>query len=187
MRSNPKCSSPSTPPPSGPSSSGPSPKVFSPEFLAHLHEQDGPVTAAEAEYAGPWRTEPVPGRPGEVGVVREWESQQDGDTPRGAFVHEEVARLCAVALPLIGREPLFHLGEEAGESGVPGYPVLATEGERGPQVSGWMAVFEPEVLAAVHVLQGLVRSPAALAAVLEVAGGGALVQVDRILGRRLAG
>jgi hypothetical protein len=181
MRSCPKCSSPSTPPPSNPA-----PSVFSPEFLAHLHEQDGVITAAEAEYAGPWCTTSLPGRPGEVGVLRAWEDPEAGDVPRGAFRHEEVAKLCAAALPLVGREPLFHLGDTAGEHGVPGYPVTAVEGEAGPQVCGWLTIYEPEVLAVVHVLQGLVRSPAALAAVLEAAGGCALAQVDRLLGRQMA-
>jgi hypothetical protein len=97
MRSDSKCSSPSTPPLSNPPS-GPTPTVFSPAFLARLDEEDGVITATEAEYAGPWTTARVPGRPEEVGVV---------------------------------------------------------------------------------------RAPAALAVVLEVAGAGALAQVDRLLGRQL--
>jgi hypothetical protein len=105
--------------------------------------------------------------------------------PRGVFRQEEVAKLFAVALPLVGREPLFHLGEEPGETGVPGYPVIAVEGEAGPQVCGWLTIYEPEVAAVAHVLQGLVRSPAALAAVPETAGAGALAQVDRLLGRQM--
>jgi hypothetical protein len=161
------------------------PKVFSPEFLAHLHEQDDPLSAAEAELVGPWRTEPVPGRPGQWGVVREWESLAAGDAPRAVFVHEELARLCAVALPVVGRAPLSHLGEDRREGS--GFPVVAVEGERGPRVCGWLDLYEPGVITALHVLQALVRSPAALAVVLEIAGEGALAQVDRILGRRLEG
>jgi len=177
MRSRPQSSSPSTPPPSGPA-----PRVFYPEFLARLREVDGPLTAAEAEYAGPWRMEPVPGGPGEVAVVRAWESLAEGDVPRGVFRQEDVARLWAVALPLAGREPLFHLGEQEEERG---YPVTAVEGEQGTQVCGWLSLFEPQVVDVVHVLQGLLRSPVALAALLETAGSEALAQVDRILGGRL--
>lgn len=167
--------------------SGLVPKVFSPEFLAHMDEQDGPLTAGEADLAGPWRIEPVPGRPGERAVVREWESLVAGDPPRAVFFHEEIARLCAVALPMVGREPLFHLDEHARGGGASCYPVLMVEGGHGPRACGWLAIYHPEVITALHVLQALVRSPAALAEVLEIAGGDALVQVDRILGRRLEG
>jgi hypothetical protein len=188
MRSCPKCSSPSVPPPSNPTRPG----VFSPEFLACLREQDGVITVTEAEFAGPWKTEPVPGRPGRVAVVREWESLEVGDAHRGVFTHEELAVLWTAALPLSGREDLFYLEEEAvqpepGGKGEEGYPVVAVEGERGPVVCGWLPLYEPGVVGTLHVLQGLVRSPLALAAVLEAAGFEALEQVDRILGRRLGG
>ncbi len=94
------------------------------------------------------------------------------------FDQEEVARLFAVALPLLGREPLFHLGKEAGPDG---YPVTAIDGEQGPQECGTLALYEPEALAAVHLLQALIRSPVALAALIETAGPGAVAQVGRIL------
>lgn len=200
MRSRSESSSPPPPP------SAPAPRVFTAEFLDRLHALDGPLTASEAEYSGPWRTEPVPGRPGAHAVVREWESLAEGDAPRAVFLHEELARLCAVALPLLGREPLFHLGAAAGEQGgpdpsghppgdpighppghPPGHPIVAVEGEQGPRVCGWLPLFEPEVAGVLHVLQGITRSPVALAALLESAGGDALAQVDRILGRRLGG
>ena len=188
MRSCPKCSSPSVPPPSKPVRPG----VFSPEFLARLREEDGVLTTAEAEYAGPWKTEPVPGRPGKVAVVREWESLEQGDAHRGVFTHEELARLWTAALPLSGREALFHLNKEAvepepGGEEETGYPMGAVEDERGPVVCGWLPLYEPGVVEVLHVLQGLVRSPLALAAVLETAGAEALEQVDRILGRRMGG
>jgi hypothetical protein len=189
MRSCPKCSSPSAPPPFVPPTC---PGVFSPEFLARLREQDGVITVTEAEFAGPWKTEPVPGRPGKVAVVREWESLEAGDAHRGVFTREELALLWTAALPLSGREELFYLEEDAatpepGGKGEAGYPVVAVEGERGPVVCGWLPLFEPGVIGTLHVLQGLVRSPLALAAVLEAAGAEALAQVDRLLGRRLGG
>jgi len=37
--------------------------AFSPTYLARLRERDDSLTAAEAEVAGPWKIEPVPGRP----------------------------------------------------------------------------------------------------------------------------
>ncbi|HYH45529.1 MAG TPA: hypothetical protein VEG34_07570 [Thermoanaerobaculia bacterium] len=176
MHSCPKCSSPSAPPPAVPP-----PSIFSPEFLARLHERDEAPTAAESDLSGPWRTDPVPGRPGWVGVVRTWEGLESGDIPRAVFDQEELARLCAVALPLLGRDPLFHLGTEAGAHG---YPVTAVDGEQGPRECGALALFEPELAGALHLLQGLIRSPAALAAVNDAAGPGALAQVGRILAGR---
>lgn len=125
----------------------------------------------------------MPGRPGSVGVLRAWEDFEEGDPPRAVFDQDELALLCAVALPLLGREPAFHLCEAAGERG---FPVIATDGERGPQECGALALFEPELVTALDLLQALVRTPAALAAVIEAAGPGALAQVGRILAGRLA-
>ena len=46
--------------------------AFSPTYLARLRERDDSLTAAEAELAGPWKIEPVPGRPGAVAILRIW-------------------------------------------------------------------------------------------------------------------
>lgn len=89
--------------------------------------------------------------------------------------------LLAVALPLLGREPLAHLGETAGEQG---FPLTAIDAERGARACGALALYEPELVSALHLLQGLVRSPAALAGVMAAAGPGALAQAGRILARR---
>jgi len=131
--------------------------------------------------SGPWRTAPVPGRPGWVGVLRAWEDLEAGDVPRVVFDQEEDAQLCAVALPLLGREPLDHLGSEAGTQG---YPVIAIDCECGPREHGTFALYEPEVVTALHLLQGVARSPAALAGLIEAAGPGAFAQVGRILAQR---
>jgi hypothetical protein len=95
MRGCMKCSPTSTPPPSSPSS----PSIFSPAFLARLRERDEAPTASEADLSGPWRFEPVPGRPGWAGVLRAWEDLAEGDPPRAVVDQEELAQLCAVALP----------------------------------------------------------------------------------------
>ncbi len=182
MRGCPKCSPSSTLPPTPPAPPS-SPSIFSPEFLARLHERDEAPTASEADLFGPWRFEAVPGRPGWAGVLRAWEDLGEGDPPRALFDQEELAALCAVALPLLGREPLFHLGETPGPGG---FPLLAADGEQGFRECGALALYEPELAAALHLLQGLVRSPAALAAVIAAAGPGALAQVGRILAGRWA-
>jgi hypothetical protein len=44
----------STPRPSQPSN------AFTPEFLARLDQQDEPLTAAQADVAGPWIVVPLP-------------------------------------------------------------------------------------------------------------------------------
>jgi hypothetical protein len=176
----PKCSSPSAPPPSVP----PPPSIFSPEFLACLDERDEVPSAAESDRSGPWKAEALPGRPGQsgwTGVFRAWEDPAQGDLPRARFEHEEDAELCAVALPLLGREPRSCLGEIAGEEG---FPLLSADGERGVRAGGALALYELDVAAALHLLQGLVRSPAALAGVIAAAGPGALAQAGRLLAER---
>src|SRR5947199_2003858 len=111
--------------------------AFSPTYLARLRERDDSLTAAEAELAGPWKIEPVPGRPGAVAILRIWEDLGVGDPPVAVLWHLETARLLAVLLPAIDREPHFHLQEKAQEEAVAeGFPLVAVYGEQGPQVAG---------------------------------------------------
>lgn len=158
------------------------PNAFAPFFLGRLHDRDEALTAVEAATAGPWKVEAVaeqPGRPGRFAVLRLWESVERGDRPAAVFVHEEHARLFAALLPLVGREPLFHLCEAADTAD--GYAVTAVYGEQGPCVVGWLDRCELELVEALHFGEGLLRSPAALAALLGAAGGGAVAQVGRLL------
>lgn len=99
-------------------------------------------------------------------MLRAWESLE-GDRPRAVFDQEELAELCAAALPLLGREPFALLSEAAR-----GFPLVALDGEDGPAKCGALALHEPELVAALHLFQGLARSPVALAAVLAAAGPG---------------
>ena len=158
--------------------------VFSPAFLAAIREREEVLTAAEAEFSGPWRCEPVKGRPGAVAVLREWESAEGRDLPEAVMWHSETALLLATILPAMGREPLFHLSEE---SGAEGFAVRAVYGEQGSEVVGWLRRYEPEVVAALHLAEYLARTPAAMAAVLEASGWGAIEQVGTILARRMMG
>lgn len=160
--------------------------AFHPAFLETLQAIPEPLTAAEADLAGPWKLEPVPGHPGKVAVLRTWESQDEGDLPIAVLVHEESAALYAAALPALGREPTFHLTAEAVDGPLPaGYPFGAVFGGQGPQIRGWQRLYHPEAVAALHLLESLVRAPHLLAEVLLAAGPGALAQVGRILGQRL--
>jgi hypothetical protein len=155
--------------------------IFAPAYLARLAEEDEPLTAGEAEYAGPWKCEAVPGRPGAVAVLRAWEDLDRGDLPEGIFWHPETAALLAIALQLLAREPLFALSMEEEEDG---FAVEAVYGEQGSQVAGWIRRHEPRLVETLHMLEALVRSPALLATLLDTAGPGAEVQVGRILARK---
>ena len=86
-------------------------------------------------------------------------------------------------LPAIDREPLFYIEEERASEG---YPLVAMYGEQGPQIAGWLDRYEPRWAEGLHLLEAIVRSPWALATLLEVAGPGAEEQVGRIRARRQA-
>jgi hypothetical protein len=172
MRSQPHSTSPSV---------SPLDNAFSPTYLAHLREQEEVLTAAEAELAGPWKEEPVRDKHGAVAVLRVWEDLDAGDRPVAVWWHPETARLWTILLPALGREPLFHLAE--GET-PDGYPVVAVYGEQGPQVAGWLDRYEPRWVEALHLMEALIRSPLALATLLEAAGPGAEEQVGKIRARR---
>jgi hypothetical protein len=167
-----------------PSTSSP-PNAFLPTFLEQLQAISEPLTTSEADLAGPWKLEVVPGHPGCVAVLRTWESLAEGDLPFAVFRHRETAALCAALLPLFGREPLFHLSPDPDTdpsgplSG--GYPVVAVFGEQGPAVSGWLRSYHPELVEALGFFEGLVRTPRSLAGVNAAAGPSALAQVGRYL------
>jgi len=161
------------------------PNAFHPTFLEQLQATNEPLTASEADLAGPWKLEAVPGHPGCVAVLRTWESLAERDIPFAVFRHRETAALCAALLHLVGREPLFHLSEEPDPdpSGplTGGYPVVAVFGEQGPAVCGWLQSYHPEIVEALGLIEGLVRTPRSLAEVNAAAGAGALAQVGRYL------
>ena len=175
MRSRPDSTSPSV---------SPLDNAFTPVYLAYLREHEEVLTASEAEMAGPWKEEPVAGKPGAVAVLRVWEELAAGDLPVAVWWHGETARLLTVLLPALDREPLFYV--EDGET-PDGYPVYATYGEQGPQIAGWFDRYEPRWAEGLHLLEALVRSPLALATLLEAAGPGAEEQVGRIRARRQRG
>ena len=114
-------------------------------------------------------------------MLRQWEELAAGDPPIAILWHEETARLLAVLLSIVEREPLFHLEEGVTSEG---YPLVAVYGEQGPQVAGWLFRYEPRWSEGLHLLEALVRSPSALADLLEAAGPGAEEQVGRIRARR---
>ena len=134
--------------PARPSAPSTPPNAFSSEFLADVRGQDESLTASEAELAGPWKLEPLPGHPGAVAVLRVCESLAEGDEPEAVFLEEETARICVAILPGVEREPLYHLAEEGDEGGLMpgGFPMVGTFGEQGPRVRGWFRRYHPEIV-----------------------------------------
>jgi hypothetical protein len=155
--------------------------AFAADFLDSFGERDEPITAAEAEYAGPWWTRRLEDRPG-VAVLRRWEDVEQGDVPEAVFLHSERALLMTALLPALEREPLFHLSEEPGPEG---FVLTAMHGQEGPQVAGSVRRYEPRLAEALHLLESVIRSPAALASLLIAAGPAAVEQAGRILAREL--
>jgi len=121
-----------------------------------------------------------------VAVLRECESLAEGDEPVAVFLEEETAEICAVVLPGAEREPLYHLGEDRDPDGVMagGFPLITVHGEEGPRVRGWLRHYHLGIARDLGTVERLTRSPAALAAVLDVAGGGALERIGRELAAR---
>jgi hypothetical protein len=145
--------------------------VWSPEFLRWLQERDGePRTAAEADKAGPWRILPLPD--GTLGLYRRGENP-DRHAPAALFKSQEDALLAAAVFPAIGRDPLYRLLPDPTPSGF----ALVAAGE----VVGHLPLFEPAVADGLHLLGSLLRSPAALAHLLEAASGPALEHAGKLL------
>jgi hypothetical protein len=92
--------------PSTPNTPAP-PNAFDSTFLRRFDERDEPPTASEADVAGPWTIEPVPG----VGyaLYRAGESRARDFGPVALFIDRWLALLAAAVLPGTGREPLLFL------------------------------------------------------------------------------
>jgi hypothetical protein len=164
---------------SGAGGAGPAPRppltLLTAEALERLRRADEPPTAAEAELSGPWRVRALPGGAG-FGVFRRGD-QEAGDPPLGCFAGRHLALLAAAALPGLGRAAVFRVGPEAG---VQGYPLL----REGVEV-GALGVFLADLAPALDALEAVLRSPPALALLLEAAGPTALERAGRELGLRL--
>jgi len=185
--------------------------AFTVEFLQRLDEIGEPDGAHEADVDGPWAVRPLLYRGGTgFGVLREWESLEAGDAPYAVFGRREMALLAAAVLPATGRELLFRLDTEpdvdgfriiasvtapgavpaarsakaAARTGSPSGSGTAGTGSR-PPAAGHLRDFDEGLAFALHLAAAIVRSPVALAWLLEAAGHVALEQAGRILDRRV--
>src|SRR6476660_5193846 len=145
--------------------------VFTPEFLSRLEQRDEPLTAAQADVAGPWIIQILPS-PGWA-VLRRGESLAAGDRPTAVFRDRERALLAAAVLPGTGFDRLFKLQHERSPEG---YAIVS-----GGEVVGHLEQFNPELLAALHTAEVFARVPESLARLLEASGAVALASAGRLL------
>jgi len=188
--------------------------AFTVDFLQRLDEIGEPDGAHEADVDGPWAVRPVLYRGGTgFGVLREWESLEAGDAPYAVFGRREMALLAAAVLPATGRELLFRLDTEPDADGFRVIASVTRSGaapagawaasartsartsrasESGvvgtgsaPPAAGHLRDFDEGLAFALHLAAAIVRSPMALAWLLEAAGHVALQQAGRILDQRV--
>jgi len=153
------------------------PNAFATTFLRSFEERDEPPTAGEADAAGPWFIEPIPGLG--FGLFRAGESLARGFRPAAVFPDRWLALLAAAVLPGTGRDALLRLDKQPDADG---YGVVLDDGE----VVGHLELFDETLLDAMNAAVALVRSPWSLAYLLEAAGPLALERCGAILDRWIA-
>ena len=151
--------------------------AFSPSFLHRIGERDEPVTAGEADVAGPWHVEELPG--GGHGLYRLGESRERGFEPYAVFRSRAHALLAAAVLPGTGRDPAYRLQKEGGSQG---FAIETPDGE----LVGHCALFDENLIAALSLGDSLLRLPECLAGLLEAAGAVALERAGVILDGRVS-
>jgi len=174
--------------------SNPSPNAFTAEFLAKLHaREDAPFGATEAENRGPWQVVQLPpgGEDGGRGggsdsdrdserwaVLRAWEDPATAE-PSGVFVYREHALLWAAALEVGARGSVLAVGVERDDRG---QVVSYWCAEEGTRTLGHITIWDDTVAPVFRVLESLLRSPEALARLMDAGG----APIAELLGRRLA-
>ena len=149
--------------------------AFASEFLEALKLGDEPASSAEADAEGPWYVMEWPtadGRPS-FGLWRLGERPQDGDPPAAVFRERSTALLAAAARPALGREPFYKLGKDRVNGGFP----LLRQGE----VEGSLELFDEDWAFGINLLERLVRSPDAVATILDAAGPLAMMRIGVLL------
>jgi len=157
------------------------PNVFTTQFLSRLAERDEPPTAGDADVAGPWRVEPLPGHG--FGLFRIGESLARGFAPTAVFPSRWLALITAAVLPGTGRDPLIRIDKQPDADGV--YPLLLP-GLEGEEAAGQLRVFDEDLVGAMNVAVHLLQAPESLAWMLEAAGAVALERCGTILDERTA-
>jgi hypothetical protein len=162
---------------STPASAAVSANAFTDEYLELLSQRDEPVTAAEADTAGPWHLE---AHPQGWAVLRQGESLDRGSIPTALLQKKDAARLTAAVLPSTGRRLRYQLGKDPEALG---FPLFDDN-----RVVGHLRFFDEDLVAALNVVDALVSMPRDLAWMLDGAGGLALDHAGKIaLERALQG
>jgi hypothetical protein len=151
------------------------PNIFLREFLDRLGERLEPPSAAEAAVSGTWRLEEI--RATFYAVFRPETPPARGYRPTAVVFDPHHALLIAALLPGTGRDPLYRLHKEPTADG---YSV-----ESGGEILGHLAVFDDKLVDALHVVECILRSPEALANLLEAAGAVVLERAGAILEGRM--
>ena len=154
--------------------------VFSPDFLERLSNRDrGGYTCGEAEYAGPWR---VVERDGLHCLLHG--SEPDDGAAVAEFQERETALLVAAVLPLIGCDSPYGLedSERHGGKGVDLNAII----NGGLEWIGWCRLQHETLPDLLQVAELFLRSPDALANLLEAASHEVLDRAGAILAGRLA-
>ena len=153
----------------------PSPNAFTRPFLLRFGELDEPPTAGEADVAGPWEVEEIPGFG--YGLFRAGETWDRHFQPVAVFHRRPVALLAAAVLPGTGRDAAFRLADKLTSAG---FAITDSTG----QLAGHSALFNEPLIAALHVVESIVSAPESLANLLEAAGSLALERAGAILDQR---
>ncbi|MEM7051832.1 MAG: hypothetical protein AAF604_19355 [Acidobacteriota bacterium] len=141
-------------------------KIFTDDFLHRFRRLDDPPSAFEAALAGPWEVEEAAG-----GFM----VMTAGGRAAARCEERVTAHLMAACLPGLGRRDLFSIVD--GRAG----PELRRAGE----TLAWLSPNARDLAPALHVGDCLLRSPQALAHLLEAAGSTALEGAGSVLARRL--
>ncbi len=163
------------PPAADPTTAEPPPSnAFHEHFLRQAERHDEPPTATEAEFAGPWQSQPsAHGRT----LLRSWEDPQRGDRPFATFTDEQTAQLALALLPARGRLATYRLNTQPDAEGF----LLHREG----QPIGHLTHYDEHFVEALSAVEALIKNPVALANLLQAAGPTALEQTGRILSRQV--
>jgi hypothetical protein len=96
------------------------------------------------------------------------------------FRQRWLALLAAAVLPGTGRDAAFRLQKDSGPEG------FAVKTGNDGEVVGHLELFDPNLTEALHVVESLLRSPEALAGLLEAAGQIALERAGAMLDERVS-
>ncbi|HYG64889.1 MAG TPA: hypothetical protein VEL74_20070 [Thermoanaerobaculia bacterium] len=161
---------------SSPSNVSNGPNAFTASFLDRLAERDEGPTAPEADVAGPWRIEEIPGEG--FGVFRLGESTARGFEPTLLCPSEWLALVAAGVLPGTGRDPMLLLQKDRNPDGT--FSLILESGE----VVGRSRLFDEKLVDSMNTAIHLLRAPESLANVLDAAGLSPLERCGAILDER---